>query len=137
MPTVLLKYMRPLVTTRYGIRNFLFENSSLRTLKFTLFWSIPGAIFQKQSPRDVLLKRFSANIQQVYRKTPMRKCNFKKVALKSNFSEKHLWGTASNVFSRNSSFSISSKILHLWIAQHNRNIVKDLFAQAEWRRRTS
>ena len=35
---------------------------------------------QKQPSRGVLWKRFSENKQQFYRRTPMRKCNFKKVA---------------------------------------------------------
>ena len=29
---------------------------------------------QKQPPRDVPRKRFSTNMQQIYRKTPMPKC---------------------------------------------------------------
>ena len=36
--------------------------------------------FQKQPPRDVLKKRCSENIQQIYRRTPMPKCEFNKVA---------------------------------------------------------
>ena len=35
---------------------------------------------QKQTLRGVLRKRCSENMQQVYRKTPMPKCNFNKVA---------------------------------------------------------
>ena len=35
---------------------------------------------QKQPPKGVLRKRFSENIQQIYRGTPMPKCNFNKVA---------------------------------------------------------
>ena len=36
---------------------------------------------QKQPSRDVLKERYSENMQQIYRKTPMPKCNFSKVAL--------------------------------------------------------
>ena len=36
--------------------------------------------FQKQPPRDVLKKRCPENIQQIYRRTPMPKCDFNKVA---------------------------------------------------------
>ena len=36
---------------------------------------------QKQPSRGVLKKRFSENMQQIYRRTPMPKCNFNKVAL--------------------------------------------------------
>ena len=36
---------------------------------------------QKQPPRGVLRKRCSENMQQIYRRTPMPKCDFNKVAL--------------------------------------------------------
>ena len=36
---------------------------------------------QKQRPRGVPRKRCSENRQQIYRRTPMAKCNFNKVAL--------------------------------------------------------
>ena len=35
---------------------------------------------QKQPHRGVLSKRCSENMQQIYRRTPMPKCNFNKVA---------------------------------------------------------
>ena len=35
---------------------------------------------QKQSSRGVLGKRCSENMQQIYRRTPMPKCDFNKVA---------------------------------------------------------
>ena len=42
--------------------------------------------FQEQPSSGVLRKRFSENIQQIYRRTPMPKCDFNKVALlKSHF----------------------------------------------------
>ena len=70
---------------------------------------------QKQSPLGVPQYRFSANIQQIYRRTPMRKYDFKKVAmqfyrnhtsawvfscifvayLQNTVFEEHLWETAS------------------------------------------
>ena len=42
---------------------------------------------QKQPPRGILRKRCSENMQQIYRRTPMPKCDFNKVAtlLKSHF----------------------------------------------------
>ena len=36
---------------------------------------------QKQPPRGVLRKRCSENMQQIYRRTPMPKCDFNKAAL--------------------------------------------------------
>ena len=42
--------------------------------------SAPLKILQKQPFRGVLRKRFSENMYQIYRRTPMPKCDFKKVA---------------------------------------------------------
>ena len=42
---------------------------------------------QKQPPRGVPRKSYSENMQQIYRRTPMPKCNFNKVALLCNFIE--------------------------------------------------
>ena len=39
------------------------------------------AYYQKQSPRGVPRKRCSENMLQIYRTTPMPKCDFNKVAL--------------------------------------------------------
>ena len=36
---------------------------------------------QNQPPRGVLKKRCSENMQQIYRRTPMPKCDFNKVAI--------------------------------------------------------
>ena len=46
------------------------------------WWSITCLInWQRQSPRGILSKMCSENMQQIYRKTPMPKCYFNKVAL--------------------------------------------------------
>ena len=37
---------------------------------------------QKQPSKGVLKKRYSENMQQIYRRAPMPKCNFNKVASK-------------------------------------------------------
>ena len=47
-----------------------------------------GKEFQKQPPRRVPRKRCSESMQQIYRRTPMPKCDFNKVVkklLKSHF----------------------------------------------------
>ena len=36
--------------------------------------------FYKQPPRGVLRKRCSENMKQIYKRTPMPKCDFNKVA---------------------------------------------------------
>ena len=46
---------------------------------------------QKQPFRGVLLKRCSENMQQIYRRTPMPKCNFNKVALQLYWNRTSVW----------------------------------------------
>ena len=57
------------------------------------------SILEKQSSRGVLGKRCSEYMQQNYRRIPMAKCDFNKVALQlqwSYFSKEHLWRAASD-----------------------------------------
>ena len=46
---------------------------------------------QKQPSRDVLIKRCSENIQQIYKKTLMPKCDFNKVALQRYLNRTSAW----------------------------------------------
>ena len=59
----------------------------LPTLKYFVIKGCPLQKNQKQLSRGVLKKRCSENMQQIYRRTPMTKCDFNKVAilLKSHF----------------------------------------------------
>ena len=41
---------------------------------------VEGKLRQKHLSRSVLGKRFSESMQQIYRRTPMSKCDFNKVA---------------------------------------------------------
>ena len=79
---------------------------------------------QKQPPRGVFKKRCSENMQQIYRRTPMPKYDFNKVAkqlywnhtsawlfsckispyFQNNFSEEYLWVSASVLFTLASVF---------------------------------
>ena len=43
--------------------------------------NIKQTTYQNQPSRGVLKKRCSENMQQIYRRTPMPKCDFNKVAL--------------------------------------------------------
>ena len=36
---------------------------------------------QKQPPRGVVKRRYAENMQQIFRRTPMPKCDFNKVAM--------------------------------------------------------
>ena len=53
------------------------------------------SLFQKKPPRSVLGKSCSENLQQIYRRSPMPKCDFNKAA--SNFIEITLWHGCSPV----------------------------------------
>ena len=50
---------------------------------------LPKQLKQKKEPsRGVLRKRCSENLQQIYRRTPMPKCDFNKIA-KQLYSKSH------------------------------------------------
>ena len=51
-----------------------------RTLAYFMQWLI-YKIFRKQPPRGVFKKIYSENMQQIYSRRPMPKCDFNKVAL--------------------------------------------------------
>ena len=46
---------------------------------------------QKQPPIGVFTKRWSENIQQIYRRTPMPKCDFNKVAKRLYWNRTSAW----------------------------------------------
>ena len=46
---------------------------------------------QKQPFRGVLSKRYSENMQQTYRRTPMPKCDFNKAALQLYLNHTSTW----------------------------------------------
>ena len=52
-----------------------FNNSEIGAVN-----AIQKKFVQKQPSRGVLSKRCSENLQQIYRRTPTRKCNFNKAA---------------------------------------------------------
>ena len=56
---------------------YILKNVGLRRFKKTLKNMY---IIQKQAPRGVFGKRRSENMQQIYRRTPMPKCDSNKVA---------------------------------------------------------
>ena len=47
----------------------------------TCLWQV-GSFFQKQPFRSVLRKKCSENMEQIYRRTPLPKCDFNNVAKK-------------------------------------------------------
>ena len=59
------------------------QDAWLPSIAGAMYGGLLGAIkvTQKQPSIDVLINRFSENMQQIYRRRPMPKCNFNKVAL--------------------------------------------------------
>ena len=88
---------------------------------------------QKQPPRSVPRKKCSENMQQIYKRTPMRKCDFNKAAkqfywnhtlawvfsckfaayFQSTFSYQHLW-TAASVISPYWLHNSCTKLNKIW-----------------------
>ena len=55
---------------------------------YVYVWSL---MVQKQPPRVVRKKRSSENMQQIYRRTPMLKCDFNKVAKQLYWNHTSTW----------------------------------------------
>ena len=105
-------------------------------------WIVKIEKLRKQPPRGVPWKRFSENMQQIYRRTPLPKCDFKKVAkqlywnrtsawvfsckfvayFQNIFFQEHLW-TAASETSRYTQWNLKGKfsflIKHLSFVRNN------------------
>ena len=77
-------------------------NSTDSIIQFTTFKS------QKQPPTSISQKRCSENMQQIYRRTPMPKCDFNKVAFAIEIA---LWHGCSSV-----------NLLHIFRKPFSKNI---------------
>ena len=84
---------------------------------------------QKQPPRVVLRERYSKNIQQIYRRTLMPKCDFNKVALQvywnhtsDGYSPVNLLPIFRTPFTKNTSgwllLSIGWQTFHMWLSSY-------------------
>ena len=64
-------------------RILLFISCSLSSKSVRRFCQnhIAKTKFRSSHPEDIAIKSCSENMQQIYRRTPMPKCNFNKVAL--------------------------------------------------------
>ena len=74
---------------------------------------------QKQPSRGVLKKRCSENMQQIYMRTPMPKCNFSKVAKQLYWNRTSAW-----VFS----WTAASERIYCKYLQH---LIKDLWSVSD------
>ena len=78
------------------------SNISDRGVSGTLSNIYDGATFEKiqrQPSRGVLKKRCSENMQQIYRRTPMPKCDFNRVALQLYWNRTLVWVFCQGVIS--------------------------------------
>ena len=74
---------------------FLRQNLVKKTENIICTWTlvkwISSRIIQKQPTIGVLRKRCSANMQQIYRRIPMPKCDFNNVALQLYWNHNSAW----------------------------------------------
>ena len=72
-----------------SLNHSLFSKNS----NFNLNWNNMETILkiQKQPPRGILRKRFSENMQQIYRRTTLPKCDFNKVAKQLYWNRTSAW----------------------------------------------
>ena len=102
---------------------------NIRNMKEWMWIRLTTYHWQKQPTRGVLKKRCSENLQQIYRRTPMPKCDFSKVTLQlywnhtsawvvcckfavyfqNIFSKEHIW-VAASVFTLFSFFTVSNSL---------------------------
>ena len=93
---------------------FLYIRDFTLTLLRNQDYILSKNIFQKQPSRGVHTKRYSENMLQIYRRTPMPKCDFNKVAIEITFrhgcSPVNLLHILRTPFSKNTSGRIQPEI---------------------------
>ena len=86
---VLFSFLKGFVINRYCFRYLITQSSAFSNplnsnnggpFPFSSSLSLLKWKIQKQPSRGVLIKRCSENMQQIYRRTPMPKCDLNKVA---------------------------------------------------------
>ena len=85
-----------------------YHNSKKSNWKKSNLYGNSSYYIQKQPSRDVLIKKCREKMQQIYRRTPMPKCDFNKVA-----KQLHWNGTSAWVFPVN----LLHTYFHLWRAK--------------------
>ena len=95
---------------------------SMENIQRSVRYSLWNCKIQKQPPKGVPRKSCSENMQQSYRRTPMTKCDFNKVA-------KRLWVAA---FENWHNASIMYLIMHLIIMYLNVSGVSTVFKTANF-----
>ena len=81
-----LKYQQAVKILYFKLRLMYLKSYSNNTVAFFLSdISFSNYFSQRQPPRRVPRKRCSENMQQIYRKTPMLKCDFNKAIFRTPF----------------------------------------------------
>ena len=78
--------IEPSPQSSFQKKTFVMAVKNFREVVIEVFCSCPilldfFTVFHKQPPRGVLSENFSENMQQIYRSTPMPKCDSNEVAL--------------------------------------------------------
>ena len=79
--------------------------------------------FQKQSPRRVPTKRCSENMQQIYRRAPMPRCDFNKVAKHWNHTAAWLFSCKFSAHFQSTFFLRTPLGGYLWIFQSKLKLI--------------
>ena len=92
---------------------FYYRNVKTWSLKICKqYFTSVIVIAQKQPPRSVIKKKCFENMQQIYRRTPMPKCDFNKVALQVNWNRTSVWVTSCKFAAY---FRNTFTLEHLWM----------------------
>ena len=122
-----LKQKRLYRNLEYG-ENLSFKNYKSMTVMYSYYVLVPRhkeqypLNQQKQSSRGALRKRCSKYMQQIYRRTPMPKCEFKKVGEQLYWNRTSAWMLSrnfaayfQNIFSKEQIWVAASKAISLAI----------------------
>ena len=95
-----LKRIRKKILKMFKMRTLLFRGNKTINVIEGVFCPQKGNRIrrklssQKQSPRRVLREKCSEKMQQIYRRTPMSKCDFNKVAKQIGYLIRQPWGAS-------------------------------------------
>ena len=84
--------IKKILLKKNSVSNLNEKKESLNVTNLVIWFEI-----QKQPSRDILVKRYSENMQQIYRRAPISKCDFNKVALKIYWNRTSAWMFSWNI----------------------------------------
>ena len=102
-------FRRTVLTSPGGVLLFFCSRNSGKIVKVYLWSHAFYNMKEKQSARGALIKRCSENVQQIYRRTPMSKCDFNKFALQTYWNRLSAWVSSCKFAAKNTLLQE-----HLW-----------------------